>query len=99
MRILIAATAALVLASTAYARPAGEQVRVAVRTADLDLSRATDRNILDRRLLRAVTDACGPASAADLVGQNRRVQCVAEGLRGAREQSGLLAAPTLAARD
>jgi hypothetical protein len=68
MRILIAATAALVLASTAYARPAGEQVRVRGPHRRPRPEPRTDRNILDRRLLRAVTDACGRASAADLVG-------------------------------
>ena len=46
-----------------------------VRTADLDLSRAADRRQLDRRLDRAVIEACGSAPDFDLAGGNAVVRC------------------------
>lgn len=46
-----------------------------VRTADLDLTRAADRQALDRRLGHAIVDVCGDASPVDLAGQNGVAQC------------------------
>jgi UrcA family protein len=49
-----------------------------VRTADLDLTRAADRQRLDRRLKHAIVDVCGDASPVDLAGQNGVAHCRSE---------------------
>lgn len=46
-----------------------------VRTADLDLSRAVDRRLLDRRLDRAIIEACGSAPDFDLAGRRDVARC------------------------
>lgn len=46
-----------------------------VQTADLDLSRAADRHLLDRRLDRAVIGVCGEAMDFDLAGQAIVARC------------------------
>ena len=64
-----------------------------VHTADLDLSRASGRQELDRRIVRAAREVCGDASNVDLEGKNAARQCRDETIAaaaGQREQ--LLAA-------
>lgn len=56
---LILAPAAIPVLAPAQARQAETEVRVSY--ADLDLSRAGDRALLDRRLARAVEQACPTA--------------------------------------
>ncbi|MEZ5655613.1 MAG: UrcA family protein [Sphingobium sp.] len=46
-----------------------------VRYADLDLTRAGDRALLDRRIDIAVRSACGSASSVDIVGQKTVHAC------------------------
>lgn len=70
--ILLAVVAAPALAQD----PAEARVATSVvRTADLDLSRTADRSMLDRRLDRAVIEACGSAPDYDLAGGNAVVRC------------------------
>ena len=46
-----------------------------VETADLDLTTASGRRLLDLRLLHAVKQVCGEASDADLAGNNEIRRC------------------------
>lgn len=55
------------------ATPAMNQV--IVRTADLDLTTASGKRLLERRLATAVDDACGSASTFDLAGSNDVRRC------------------------
>jgi len=55
--------------------PLTGQNRTIVRTADLDLASANGQRRLDRRLVRAVNQACGIASDADLAGSNAVRRC------------------------
>lgn len=59
----------------AQAPTAQSNKALVVRTADLDLSRATDRKLLERRLDRAVMEACGEAMDFDLAGQDIVTRC------------------------
>ena len=86
------ATVALFFASApARAAPAstGTEVVRVVATADLDLSSEAGRRALDRRIGRAVTELCGHASDADLVGLNAVRECRVDALaqaHNARDQ-------------
>lgn len=68
------ATAALIKGVPALAEP-GDQVVAIVRTADLDLSRDSDRRILERRIAVAAHSVCNGASAVDLRGRNAEAGC------------------------
>jgi len=50
--------------------------RIVVRTADLDLRSEGGQRVLDRRLTRAVIEACGTASNVDLAGANEVTRCL-----------------------
>lgn len=66
------------IAAPVFAAPAPAQHRVVVRTSDLNLATASGQRQLDRRLARAVVDACGAASTADLAGSNDVRRCRTE---------------------
>jgi UrcA family protein len=94
MKILLplAAFAATLAAGPAFAQPAAPaQV---VHYADLDLSSATGRHELDRRIGIAVREACGTASDADLHGRNLVQHCRVDTRRAiaARRSAALAAA-------
>lgn len=69
--------AALVAATTPLVSPAAETLRAStvVATSDLDLSRAADRNRLDRRIVLAARAVCGDASSFDLAGRRKIGRC------------------------
>ena len=69
------ATGAAIKATPALAQDVNISV---VRTADLDLSTAADRQALERRLSLAAREVCGTASDADLEGKNQVRRCRAE---------------------
>ena len=71
---LLTATALALLATPAIAETPVSRTSV-VQLADLDLSSAHGRKLLDQRLSRAVIDVCGEASPADLAGQNDIRRC------------------------
>jgi UrcA family protein len=79
MKILLslAAFAAALTAGPAFAQPATSAPQV-VHYADLDLSSATGRRELDRRIGIAVREACGTASDSDLHGRNLVQRCRVE---------------------
>lgn len=62
-------------ASPAPAAPAPAAAPVIVRTADLDLASRAGQRLLERRLAKAVVEACGAASDADLAGSNDVRRC------------------------
>lgn len=64
-----------------------EQATERVQVADLDLSRATDRAVLDGRIRQAVNAACGDASPVDLAGGNAIRRCRVEARDLARAQA------------
>jgi UrcA family protein len=55
--------------------PAPEQARIVVPTADLDLGSVSGQRMLDRRLAKAVVEACGTAADFDLAGSNDVRRC------------------------
>lgn len=62
--------------TAALAAPSGPNAGpIVVATADLDLGSESGRRLLDRRLSRAVIDACGTASVVDLAGGNGVRRC------------------------
>jgi UrcA family protein len=75
--ITIVILSALVTAGAIKAAPAlAQDVNVSVvRTADLNLASAKDRQTLDRRLSAAAREVCGTASDADLDGKNAVRRC------------------------
>lgn len=86
-------TAAAIKAAPAIAEPVASTINVSlVRTADLDLSTAHGRRVLDARLGNAAREVCGIASDADLVGQNDIHKCRSDVLANARYQRGQLLA-------
>ena len=94
LKIVIAsalATAVAVKAVPALAEPAPAQATVVVGTADLDLTTAAGKGILERRLVAAAREACGKAADVDLSGSNAVRQCRAELLAQARARSEQLA--------
>lgn len=80
---LIASTATI--APTVHAAEPATATSV-VPTADLDLSSATGRRELDRRLARAAREVCGSASNVDLEGGNAVRQCRADTIAAATAQ-------------
>jgi UrcA family protein len=94
MKILLALAsfAAALTAGPALAQ-AGAPAPQVVRYADLDLSSATGRHELDRRIGVAVREACGTASDADLHGRNLVQRCRVETRKAvAARRTGVLAA-------
>src|SRR3954454_771048 len=67
-------TAGLIKGAPALAEPV-QQATYVVRTADLDLTSAAGQRALDHRLTIAVSEVCGVASDADLVGKNDARAC------------------------
>lgn len=55
--------------------PAPVQARIVVPTADLDLGSISGQRTLDRRLAKAVVEACGSAADFDLAGSNDVRRC------------------------
>ena len=92
--ILIAALAAS-LAVAAASAPAiaqsGEQTRIAVSHADLDLSTAEGRSALDLRILHAARTACGTPSPADPAGRAKLNACVADARAAAAQRAAAIA--------
>lgn len=71
----ILALTLLGLGAPALAEPVATPRSQAVRTADLDLSKQSDRTRLDHRIRVAVNSVCGEALSVDLVGQNEVQRC------------------------
>lgn len=69
-------TSAAALSPAVAAEPAAGIAIVS--TADLDLTDARDRRILDHRLSLAIVEACGEASNVDLEGRNAVRACRVE---------------------
>jgi UrcA family protein len=70
--------AAVVAASSftpALAQDAAGERRHVVHYSDLDLSREADLRKFDRRLARAIAEACGSASDFDPAGKNQVRRC------------------------
>ena len=67
-------TAVLASAPLSAQAPSGPE-RVVVRTADLDLSSRAGTATLNRRVLTAVQEVCGPSSDADVHGRNLVIAC------------------------
>lgn len=91
---------------TSSAAPLQAQIPIAqsgkalvVRIADLDLSRAADRTLLDRRLDRAVIEACGEAMDFDLAGQSIVARCRLETRSAVNARRETLLARSLAGTD
>ena len=96
IRIVIASallTTAAIKAGPALAEPiSNPDLNVSiVQTSDLDLSTATGRMTLDRRLVAAAAEVCGAASVVDLVGQNKVRACRHSVLADARAKGEQLA--------
>jgi UrcA family protein len=94
MKILLplAVFAAALSSGPAFAQPAAPAAQV-VHYADLDLSSATGRRELDRRIGIAVREACGTASDVDLHGRNLVQHCRVETRRAiAAKRTAALAA-------
>ncbi|WP_380875306.1 hypothetical protein ACFB49_04120 [Sphingomonas sp. DBB INV C78] len=91
--LALSALAGALCVAPAHAQPLTGTGTEMVRHADLDLSNAKDRAVLDRRLRSAVETACGPMSSADPKGANTVRQCRAETLaRAEAERDQLVAA-------
>lgn len=82
---IFAASLASVSATPAPAQ-AGDERRIAVRHADLDLGTAAGRAALDLRLLHAARTACGIPSPADPRGQMKADACLADARAAASRQ-------------
>ena len=80
LALTFAAAAASLPAAPAAAQGVPAQTTLAVSYADLDLTTEAGIRTLDRRILSAVQQACGPASAFDLAGTNRVRACRADAL-------------------
>jgi UrcA family protein len=65
----------LVAAPVLARSPAPEQARIVVKTADLDLGSVSGQRQLERRLARAIVEACGTAANFDLAGNNDVRRC------------------------
>ncbi len=92
--LLITFAAALATGAVIKVAPALAQdvnVRI-VRTADLDLGSAKDRQALERRLSAAAREVCGTASDADLEGKNQVRRCRDDVLARAQTQRDALLA-------
>ena len=78
LKIILAsalATAALIKAVPAFAEPAAESSVSVVRTADLDLSSAAGKRLLEQRIVIAAKAVCDGASAVDLKARNAADEC------------------------
>ena len=82
--LALIASAATIAPTVAAAEPA--TASSIVSTADLDLSGASGRRELDRRLARAAREVCGTASNVDLEGGNAVRQCRADTIAAATAQ-------------
>jgi UrcA family protein len=99
---ILAAIAAAAPATPALAQAPTGPNRIVVSHADLDLSSRAGIARLDRRILTAIQQACGPTSDADPAGQNRARSCrkaAAAEVKAQREMilAARRAAPTLLA--
>jgi UrcA family protein len=92
MKILLplAAFAAALTAGPAFAQPATSAPQV-LHYADLDLSSASGRRELDRRIGIAVREAYGTASDADLHGRNLVQRCRVETRQAVARKTAALA--------
>ena len=72
---LAASVTAVLAAAPLAAQPPAAPERVIVRYADLDLSSRAGIATLNRRVLTAVEEACGPSSDADVHGRNLVIAC------------------------
>ena len=90
-----AITAGLIKGAPTLAQPAADpalNVRF-VHTADLDLSSAAGKRVLEHRLTIAAREVCGVASDVDLEGKNEVRKCRTDVLaRAHAQQDALLAA-------
>ena len=68
----------IALGLAVIAAPAAAQDRVAVRYANLDLTKTAGREVLDRRLDRAVRTVCGDRPTRDLGRMDGYNTCVAD---------------------
>lgn len=80
LALTFVAAAASISAAPATAQGVPAQSTLAVSYADLDLTTDAGIRTLDRRILSAVQQACGPVSAFDLSGTNRARECRADAL-------------------
>lgn len=62
---------------SAVAAPVAAQTSVAVRYADLDLTKAAGRDMLEQRLERAVRNVCGDRPVRDLRAMDGYNACIA----------------------
>jgi UrcA family protein len=90
--IRIIVTSALITAAVIKGVPALAETTPSptvnlVRTADLDLSTRDGRDALDRRLVIAANEVCGPAADVDLNGRNEVRQCRKDVLASARART------------
>ena len=83
-QLVIAALAAICLVAPAAAQTSDRSV--AVRHADINLSRSRDVVRLDRRIARAAANLCALASSFDLEGRLNKNQCVESSIAAARIQ-------------
>lgn len=94
LALILAASVATLQAAPASAQGVPSQATLAVSYADLDLRTEAGVRALDRRILTAVQQACGPTSDFDLAGRNRIRACRAEALErlSAQRQTAIAAA-------
>ena len=89
MKTFLAISVAAMIASVAghAAAQDGSARTVAVSFADLDLSRSSGREALERRIANAVTKVCAPQPAGvDLTMTHYYQQCRIQALSGAKQQ-------------
>lgn len=94
LALTLAATVAALPAAPAAAQGVPAQATLAVSYADLDLTTEAGVRTLDRRILTAVQQACGPTSDFDLAGRNVARACRADALErlSAQRQTAIAAA-------
>ena len=83
--LALIASAATVTPTVAAAVEA-ETVTSIVRTADLDLSKDSGQQELDRRIVQAAREVCGDPSDVDLEGKNAVRQCRSDTIAQASSQ-------------
>lgn len=98
MKITFAIAAAAVLVSAAPALAADPAPRATIRTADLDLGRASDVRKLDRRVASATEKVCGSYAQARDGEEERIAACRAEVARQLEPQLAALRAKVRLAR-
>ena len=85
--LTLAAFAAALLVAPASAQPGSTPSPTqTVSYADLDLSRSSDVERLDRRIARAAQAACGPVSSSDPRGKIEARRCRAQAQQAAALQ-------------